>query len=192
MASPTEPSLRLETPRLILDERAPADCQALFDWCMASQVEEQSAWPLDDAGRERLRVYFMRLVVGPDDHPLSIRLKATDELIGQIRFFEMNPRNQSCSVGYMLAPAAMGHGYCREALERLLRYLFTERDPHLQRVVAQTAATNLRSQRVLTSQGFVQTGIMREHFVFEDGRRIDNLHFELLRPEWQKQNAGGL
>jgi RimJ/RimL family protein N-acetyltransferase len=86
-------------------------------------------------------------------------------------------------LGYQLNPGARGRGVMREATRLAVGFALrpvAEGGLGLRRLVAETAADNAASNRVLESLGFVAYG--REHAVdaLPDGTWGDGLHWELL------------
>jgi RimJ/RimL family protein N-acetyltransferase len=81
------------------------------------------------------------------------------------------PEDETVEIGYSVVAEARGAGFATEIVEALVRHAF-ESDA-VQRVVAETIATNAASQRVLERNGFKRTGV---------GRDADHVRFEKLRP----------
>jgi RimJ/RimL family protein N-acetyltransferase len=88
---------------------------------------------------------------------------ADGKAIGGIGF-KGQPDDGSVEVGYGLSPSARGHGYAAEALAALLN-VATEHG--LSRVVADTTADNLASQRTLERAGFRRTGTNGDVHLYE-------------------------
>ena len=81
------------------------------------------------------------------------------------------PEDGTVEIGYSVVAEARGAGFATEIVEALVRHAF-ESDA-VQRVVAETTATNAASQRVLERNGFTRTGA---------GRDADHVRFQKLRP----------
>lgn len=113
---------------------------------------------------------------------LAIVLRGTGTLVGRIRYFDFNPRNRSCEIGYITTPGARGKGYSREAVEVLLGYLFGGLG--MNKVHAQTGAFNAASIRLLESLGFARDGVLREHHLLE-GVLHDDYVYSMLAREWR-------
>ncbi len=117
---------------------------------------------------------------------LGIVLRGTGTLVGQVRFFDVNPRNRSCEIGYITAPTARGKGYAREAIGLLLAYLFDGLG--LNKVYAQTGAFNAKSIRLLDALGFHRDATLREHHLL-GGVLHDDHVYSLLHREWRSGKA---
>ncbi|MCC6941852.1 MAG: GNAT family N-acetyltransferase [Novosphingobium sp.] len=59
-------------------------------------------------------------------------------------------------IGYGIAPSFRGQGHATAAVAELLRW--AKGEPRVRTVYAETRTDNIASQRVLTRNGFVQTG----------------------------------
>jgi RimJ/RimL family protein N-acetyltransferase len=109
-------------------------------------------------------------------------------LIGHVTYFDLNFRNRSVEIGYLLAPAARGKGFAREAIALLLGYLFGGLG--LNKVYAQTASSNTASTKMLEALGFQRDGVLRQHHM-EDGELRDDFVYSILLSEWRARGADG-
>jgi ribosomal-protein-alanine N-acetyltransferase len=80
------------------------------------------------------------------------------------------PEDGTVEIGYSVVAEARGAGFATEIVEALVRRAF-ESDA-VQRIVAETIATNVASQRVLERNGFMSAGV---------GRDADSVRFQKLR-----------
>jgi len=83
----------------------------------------------------------------------------------------------SASVGYWVSPSVSGRGVATAALREIKRVAFEELGLH--RLEAGTLLHNVRSQRVLGRNGFVQIGLAPSYLKIE-GRWQDHLLFQVL------------
>lgn len=105
--------------------------------------------------------------------------RATNEVLGNIEVADLGegvPGNGE--IGYWLWPAARGHGYAGEAVERVVDWAFTEGG--LTRLHAGTDIANLPSQRALRRAGFVEWGHDSGAFTVANGAVTDSVFFQLL------------
>jgi ribosomal-protein-alanine N-acetyltransferase len=86
---------------------------------------------------------------------------------------------QSCSIGYWVGAAHGGHGYATAAVHAIKELAFGELRLH--RIEAGTLKDNVRSQRVLTSNGFIQFGLAPSYLKIA-GRWQDHVLFKALNP----------
>ena len=88
---------------------------------------------------------------------------------------------ESAGVGYWVGAAHNGRGLAGTALAEMVRLAFGELRLH--RLEAGTLVHNLRSQRVLGRNGFVQFGRAPDYLNIA-GRWQDHLLFQRINPEW--------
>ena len=89
-------------------------------------------------------------------------------------------------IGYALVPSERGKGYCSEAVEIMVDFLFLSRD--VVRIQAHTDVRNLASQRVLEKNGFKREGTLRKG-LFARGEWRDWFIYSILREEWKEPKA---
>jgi hypothetical protein len=82
-----------------------------------------------------------------------------------------------------MMPSERGKGYCTEAAQLMVDYLFLSRE--IPRIQALTLVKNVASQRVLERVGFKKEGIMRKCFYIR-GEWSDFAVFSILREEWKE------
>ena len=108
----------------------------------------------------------------------------TDRALGGMGVFSRSgPITDVAELGYQLFSSARGRGVAKTGARLAIRHALTPTDDGglgLRRLVAETAADNTASNRVLESNGFVPFG--REHAVDEltEGGWGDGLHWERL------------
>ena len=99
------------------------------------------------------------------------------------------PEQRTAEIGYFLLPDYWGIGYTTEIVEQLLELLFV--DMKLHKVTASCNANNKASERVMIKNGMAKEGTLRQER-FKDGRWDDELHYGILREEWEQKEAGSL
>jgi ribosomal-protein-alanine N-acetyltransferase len=86
-------------------------------------------------------------------------------------------------IGYAIVPSERRKGYCVEAAQMIVDYLFFSKD--IVRVQAHADVRNTASQRVLEKAGFKKEGVVRKS-VFIRGEWRDRCLFSILREEWKE------
>lgn len=86
---------------------------------------------------------------------------------------------QSCAMGYWVSASHNGRGFATKAVREIVRVAFEELGLH--RVQAETLPHNVRSQRVLERNGFVQFGMAPEYLNIA-GRWQDHVIYQVVRP----------
>jgi RimJ/RimL family protein N-acetyltransferase len=87
-------------------------------------------------------------------------------------------------IGYVLTPTERGKGYCTEAVQLMVDYLFLSKD--IVRIQAVTHVENIASQKVLDKTGFKKEGILRKS-VFMMGNWADFYILSILRENGKNQ-----
>jgi ribosomal-protein-alanine N-acetyltransferase len=97
--------------------------------------------------------------------------------------FGMGVMGSCWEIGYVLIPDERGKGYCTEAVQIAVDYLFMSKD--IVRIQAKTHLGNVASQKVLEKSRFKKEGTLRkEHFVRGEWR--DRYLYSILREEWKE------
>jgi len=169
----------LASERLAMRPQVVADADALFE--AYSDPELMRYWssaPHLDV--EETRAYLTTRVPMDDWRGWSITLQGEDRAIGTLAAGRR--RNGVVEIGYMLARQYWGQGYAREAVSRLLDFLFHEEQRR--RVIADTDPDNVASNALLKSLGFTREGHLRGEWETHIGIR-DSYIWGLLRDEWR-------
>lgn len=178
------PSLTGE--RVALRPLEPEEEVVAYRWSLESEPLKQTCRPpvlrsLARAGRDRARRRQ-----DANRSAFAVILRGTGTLIGHVTYFDLNFRNRSAEIGYLLAPAARRKGFAREAVALLLGYLFGGLG--LNKVYAQTASSNVASTRMLEALGFQRDGVLRQHHLHE-GTLQDDFVYSILLSEWREHGA---
>ena len=100
--------------------------------------------------------------------------------------FQLRVHKTEFQVGYFADVDHEGQGYVTEAVKAALGFIFEHLKAH--RVSLDCADTNARSRRVAERCGMVQEGHRRENKQNPDGTYRGDLHFGLLRQEFEALN----
>jgi RimJ/RimL family protein N-acetyltransferase len=102
--------------------------------------------------------------------------------IGLMMFFNSYlGMGELLEIGYMMNPRERGKGYCTEAVQLMVDYLFLSMD--VNRVQATISTRNKAYERVLKKAGFTREGTIRRH---ARGARGDWHLYGILREEWKE------
>jgi RimJ/RimL family protein N-acetyltransferase len=115
--------------------------------------------------------------------PFFIEKKDGSKIGFVAHFYVLHPASKQLEIGYTLVPSERGKGYCTEALEIMVDYLFLSKE--MIRIQAQTDPRNLASQKVLEKAGFKKEGTLRKS-LFMRGEWRDALLYSILREEWKE------
>jgi RimJ/RimL family protein N-acetyltransferase len=104
--------------------------------------------------------------------------------VGMItHFYLLHPAGRLLEIGYIMLPGERGKGYCSEAVNIMLDYLFLSKDT--MRIQATTDVRNLASQKVLGKTGFKREGTLRKTRLVR-GQWTDDYLYSILREEWKE------
>ena len=98
-------------------------------------------------------------------------------------FYLLHPAGRLLEIGYIMLPSERGKGYCTEAVNIMVDYLFLSKD--MMRIQATTDVRNLASQRVLERAGFKKEGTLRKTGLVRGVWTDDHL-YSILREEWKE------
>jgi len=101
----------------------------------------------------------------------------------KVGFIQHFPIESFQDLGYLLIPGERGKGYCSEAVELIVDYLFLSKD--IVRIQAQTDVGNVASQKILEKAGFKKEGTIRKN-EFIRGEWRDRCLYGILREEWKE------
>lgn len=181
-------SISLQSPRLLLRSMTPAD------WPLFYALHQDPAvirYVCDALTEAQIRQRFdSRLqpwsVQHPDMMALTIERQDNAETIGVIGL-RSDWTNKQAEVGFLLSPSQQGLGFAGEALHCLLQFALQHCGYH--KLVATVTAGNEPSLKLLQKHGFVQEGLLREHF-WLGGRFVDDLKLGLLSRDWPGHHHG--
>jgi ribosomal-protein-alanine N-acetyltransferase len=135
---------------------------------------------------QRSRTEMEKVMSEPSPHEFKdfIIEKKDGTKVGFITFFYvLHPMGRMLEMGYALIPSERGKGYCTEAAQIILDYLFLSKE--IVCVQATTDSENIASQRVLQRVGFKKEGTMRKRS-YVRGKWRDITLFSVLGEEWKE------
>lgn len=157
----------LSTARLNLRQPSMADYEVFHAILSCPEVTQFSNWA--DAPKrgevERPLKWMCEAFGKRKGCAWMIEDRATQTLLGAIRFNCLDTRNRRAEVGYELHPTAWGKGYMDEALAAVVTCGFGPFG--LNRLEAWTLPGNPASDRVLEKAGFQYEGTLRQRAWFK-------------------------
>jgi RimJ/RimL family protein N-acetyltransferase len=117
------------------------------------------------------------------DMPFTVIHLPTRRVVGSTRFLEMRPFHRSLEIGgtwYM--PEFQRTGVNTECKYLLLKFAFEEMG--CIRVQFKADLLNERSVRAIERLGAKKEGVLRNHYILQNGRRRDSVYFSILGEEW--------
>ena len=113
---------------------------------------------------------------------LGIELKESKRLIGTIGLKDIDWKNKSAVLGYLLGRKYWGKGLMAEAIKLMLAFGFKKLKLH--RVSAKVYEPNKRSQRVLEKCWFKKEGI-RRHALYKFRKWHNEILYAILASEFK-------
>ncbi len=120
-----------------------------------------------------------------EDYREFIIEKKDGTKIGFINHFTFG---RELEIGFALVPSERRKGYCTEAVNIIVDYLFLSKNTV--RIQAATNVDNGPCQRVLEKAGFQKEGRLRKSY-FVRGEWKDIFMYSILREEWKKPRILG-
>lgn len=170
--------------RVRLVDQTEAHALIQHHWFLESQPEAQTCRPIAQRTDTEVIQRFRERSALTTEHAFSILRIADDQLVGLVRYFDLNTRNRSAEIGFLIGTEFRGQGYAKEAVGLLLKCLFG--DLRLNKVYGQTAEFNEASIALMKSLGFHVDGQLRQHHEL-NGVLHDDLVLSLLASEFQPQ-----
>jgi RimJ/RimL family protein N-acetyltransferase len=155
------------------------DFPLVTEWCNNIEFGGEYVSPF-----QRSRAGWEKLGESIFETKVFIIEKKDGSKIGFIWNFNMlAPYAKMQEIGYALVPSERGKGYCTEAIQLMVDYLFLSKD--IARIQATTHTKNVASQKVLEEVGFKREGTLRKLALIR-GEKTDMFMFSILREEWRE------
>ncbi|GAA1943556.1 GNAT family protein [Brevibacterium antiquum] len=190
---PQELSLPLTTDRLHLRTYRESDTEALLPIYSREDVAQFllcEPWTAEVA-RAEVSKRIPRTGLDTEARALALVIETADGLegiegsvvIGDIAIWFDGESSEKAEIGWVLNPAASGHGFATEAAIAMLNAAFAHDGLH--RVVAQMDARNTASARMASRIGMRQEAHLRQDW-WSKGEWSDTLIFGMLRSDRQQ------
>lgn len=110
-----------------------------------------------------------------------------DQRVGLIRLFDLDDLDDGSPMfDLRIQSEYRGRGVGKEALRWLTGYLF-ETWSELKRIEGSTRVDNLAMRNVFLQCNYVKEGHFRKAWATVDGKRLDAVHYGILRADWINQ-----
>lgn len=151
--------------------------QIVAAWNQRSRLEEQTCRPV---------IGGKRIPRSPEVVTWIFTMDGLEEPVGRFRYFDINPRNRSAEIGYVVNPQFRNRGIGSQILRLAVSQVFVTTG--LNKLYCQTGAFNTPSIRLLENLGFHRDGVLREHHEL-DGQLWDDYIYSILRREWETREG---
>ncbi|MGL4520947.1 MAG: GNAT family N-acetyltransferase [Bacilli bacterium] len=117
------------------------------------------------------------------EFPFVVYDKVLDRIVGSTRFVDINPEHRSIEIGRtFLHPDVWRSSVNTECKYMLMQYAFEEIE--VNRLQLKTDERNVRSQRAIERIGATREGVLRHHWVLQDGHLRNTVIYSILKHEW--------
>lgn len=177
---------QLHTERLILDQMQASDAEAIFAIFSDPDVTQHYDVKRFEDIQEAMDLirYFNERFRTDTGIRWAIRDADSGQLVGSCGFNTWNPYDYSALLGYDLAKPYWGKGYAREAVAKILDYIFAEAFHfHVHRVEALILPQNRPSVKLVQSLGFEFEGLLRGKVYWNQDFHDMGMH-SLIRRDW--------
>jgi RimJ/RimL family protein N-acetyltransferase len=111
-------------------------------------------------------------------------IKWNGQPVGAITVKDVSESMMYGEIGYGIGEKFQNQGIGSKAIAAFISRLFNETP--LRRLFALVAENNIPSRKLLEKNGFVQEGILREHFII-NGKPTSEVIYGLLKSEWRQR-----
>ncbi len=182
---------QLHAPRLILRRFRAADLEAFVRYRAEPAIARYQSW--ENFTRADGEAFLGWLARQQPDTPgewfqFAVERAADGAMIGDCAMRPLDEDPDAVEIGFTLAPEHHGRGYAKEAVGRLLDYLFAARGK--QRAIAITDARNAPSIAAIERLGFIRDETPRAPVPFK-GELVEEYHYAIERDAWLARRAAG-
>ena len=176
----------IETTRLILRPFKLSDHADMLEYQSNPEVVKYIPWPArtPEQVQEALEkgLTLTKLENQGDWVLLSIELKESKKVIGQLNISIVSEKNKHAEFGYVINPAYSGNGYINEASKAFLTWAFKNHNLH--RISAVMDQRNPKSRAVAEKLGLRLEATHLEDDFFK-GEWTSTWIFAILKREWE-------
>lgn len=172
----------VETRRLLLKEVSPEVMRELLTYPDEDVMACLGIMTKEDLETERNRFQLGMTTYRTSFKNFILVEKTSGKVIGKCGFHNWYSLHSRAELGYIMSDESeRGKGYMTEAARAIIRYGFEEMGLH--RIEAFTSPLNTPSLKIIKGLGFVEEGLLREHY-FSNGIYENSACFGLLRREY--------
>jgi len=170
------------------------DVEGIYTCCQDERIWAHMSKSLQT--REDVRAYIEQALVNQEagaEYPFVIVLRATNEIVGSTRFFDIAAAHKRLELGHTwLHPSVWRTNVNTECKYLLLAYCFEQLQ--YQRVQIKTGHENIQSQKAIERIGATKEGILRNHMIRPNGEVRHTVMYSVVQEEWPevKRHIEGL
>jgi ribosomal-protein-alanine N-acetyltransferase len=153
----------LTTQRLTLRQLSIVDQQSIFELRSDEEINRYLGRKLSETVDDAIN--FINIINDNIEKNDSIywviSLTETGTFVGTICLFDLSNENKSCEIGYELLTKFQGQGIMKEAVEKVIDYVF--QTLQFKKIIAVTHNGNAPSTKLLTKFNFIRYAIAEEN-----------------------------
>lgn len=178
----------LETKRLVLRRFAVTDAMAYYELRSNEEAMQYMDRPLSKSKEEALEAIKKTHQNFRKKKGIwwALADKRNNKFMGYIGFKEIDKKNKSAEIGYVLHPDYWASSWMTEAVEAVLKFVFEELNLH--RVIGNINPANEASRGLLKKFGFQREAYFREDYYF-DGKFLDSEIYGLLASDYDPEHG---
>lgn len=177
--------LELYSERLILRPMLKSDAEAVFRYRADAETNKYQGW-IPETLNDMIDFIEKRIVSVPDVQGTWFQFvvirKDNREIIGDVGLHFFDSQKSQVEIGCTISKEHQNQGFATEALNEILKFLFTGLNKH--RVIASVDPRNTGSIQLMKKLGMRLEAHFRES-LFVNGEWVDDLIFAILRTEWE-------
>lgn len=182
-------NFHLETERLRIRRFQDSDLESFLAYRNDQEVARYQGWDVPYPREEALLFVEGMQTADPqvkgEWFQAALEEIETGAMVGDVAYF-LKKEDPQAYIGFTIARSRWRKGYGKEAVQRLLAYLFRDLDMH--RIIAITDVENIPSFRMLERLGFRREGHFIENVMFK-GVWGSEYYYGMLKREWEKSFA---
>ncbi len=186
-----DPFAELETARLLLSPPRVADIPAIVELANNPNIAK-NVFHLPYPYREKDAVFWINMAYqGLKEESrfiFALRLKPDDDFIGGMGL-TLAKAHHRAEMGYWVGEPYWNKGYASEAAAAVLQFGFEQLK--LNKINATHLDTNPASGKVMTKNGMIREGVLKEH-MWKDGAFKTLVQYAMLRNDFQRHSKKNL
>ncbi|RME26931.1 MAG: N-acetyltransferase [Candidatus Zixiibacteriota bacterium] len=167
--------------KLYLRPLTAQDISKSYHWYLQSDPHALSAQPARILTATSAGEAFKQEAATDAQQSFAIVRKADEQMVGQIRYYNVNPLNHSAELFVLIDPDERRKGLAKAAVRLLSRYLFRYRD--INKVYFSASDLNTAAMKLAETLHFQRDATLRHH-LFYNGEYHDQYIYSLLRFEF--------
>ena len=178
-------SIPIETERLLLRYISPSDADDMFEYSCIDEVCRYLLWSphinvdVTKGYIEFLQKRYLRGLYAD----WAVVIKETGKMIGTCGYANIDTREKSCEIGYVLSPFFRSKGYMTEAVWAVLKLTFETLQ--LKSACLRIINDNVDSKRLAERVGFVLDRVGYQELEIK-GVRCDIAHYIMTSDTYEK------